>query len=237
MVTNLEEYLRPNPYLRPPQPTPEFWMPPGESRGERPVPLRGRGSSHGHIVLGEFRLDFESRLERHVALAFRARPDTKDLVEQTPRVLYRDDDGVVREHIFDLLVTAWNGMKTAVFVKPSALWRPSMKRMLELIAAQISPQVANRVLPFTEKKLSRADRHNAELIQEYCRQPDADDDAAIAQLIAAMTGPTAIKDLVEDSGLNGYGYRAVVRAIAAGAVRLTKPGMINHSALIERTRS
>jgi len=234
MITNLEEYLKPNPWLRPPRPTPELWAPPEPSRGLRDVPLVSRGSSHGHIVLDDCWLDFESRLERNVALSFLARPDTARVVEQTPRVVYRDDDGEWHEHVFDLYVTRRDGVKSAVFVKPSALLRPAHRRMLELIAAQMSPQIAQMVLIVTEKKLDRAALYNAELIQEVGRDPDPDDDAAIAGLISGMTGPLKIDDLVEASGLHGYGFRAVVRAIAAGKVRLTKLGMIDRSAVIER---
>jgi hypothetical protein len=211
-----------------------LWAPPEPSRGLRAVPLVSRGSSHGHIVLDECWLDFESHLERNVALAFLARHDTAQVVEQTPRVVYRDDDGKYREHVFDLLVTKTDRTKVAVFVKPSALYRPEHRRMLKLIAEQMSPQVAHEVLPVTEKKLRRADLYNAEFIQEVSRDPDPDDDAVIAGLISDLTGPVKIDDLVEASGLDGYGFRAIVRAIAAKKIRLTKPGKIVRSAWIER---
>ena len=131
-------------------------------------------------------------------------------------------------------MTKTDGTRTAVFVKPSQLVKPSMRRMLDLIAAQMSPRVAQRVLLVTERKLGRADRHNAELIQEVRREPYPEDDAVIADLLADMDGPVRIADLVEDSGLNGFGFRAVVRAIADGKLRLLKRGMIAHSALVER---
>lgn len=232
---NLEEYLRPNPYLRPPQPCPEFWVPPGPSRGLRQVPLRSAGSSHGHIVLEDCVLDFESRLERNVALAFLARPDTRHIVEQTPRVQYVNDDGEVQEHVFDLMVTRKDDVKVAVFVKPFDLLRPWMHRMLERIKEQLSPSVAQKLLVVTEKKLSRADVYNAELIQEVGRQPFPEDDARIAELIAGMTRPAAIADLVEPSGLHGSGFRSAVRAIAAGTITLTKPVMITPAAVVTRT--
>jgi hypothetical protein len=157
-------------------------------------------------------------------------------VEQTPRIVYRDDDGEYREHVFDLQVTKTDRTKWAIFVKPSELVRPAHKRMLRLIAEQTSPQVIQKILIVTEKKLRRADLYNAELIQEVRRDPDPDDDKKIARIIGAMTGPVKIDDLVKASGLDGYGFRAVVRAIAAGKVRLTKRGMIVHSAWVEHVR-
>jgi hypothetical protein len=235
MLTHLEEYLKPNPYLRPPRPCPELWAPPEPSRGLRHIAMRSRGSSRGHIVLENgYWLDFESRLERNVALAFLARPDTVDVVEQTPCVEYVDDDGELHEHTFDLCVTRAGGAKTVVFVKPSALLRPAHRRMLHLIAEQMSPQVAQQVLLVTEKKLNRADLYNAEFIQEVKREPNSDDDAVIARLITGMHGRVGIADLVEASGLHGQGFRAIVRAIAAGDICLTAPGMIAPDAVVER---
>jgi hypothetical protein len=172
-----------------------------------------------HIVLDDCWLDFESRLERNAALAFLARPDTAHLVEQTPRIGYRDDDGEYREHVFDLQVTKTDRTKWAIFVKPSELVRPAHKRMLHLIAEQTSPQVIQKILIVTEKKLRRADLYNAELIQEVRRDPDPADDKKIAGLIGAMARPVKIDDLVKASELDGSGFRAVVRAIAAGRMR------------------
>lgn len=236
MEKMLEEYLKPNPHLRPPRPCPELWTPPEPSRGLRPIAMRSRGSSRGHIVLEDCWLDFESRLERNAALVFLARPDTAHVVEQTPRVVYRDDDGTFHEHIFDLRVTRTDGTKVAVFVKPSKLVRATMRRMLELIAEQMSPQVAQKILLLTEKKLSRADLYNAEFIQEARRDPDPADDAAIATLIAGMTGQVMIEELIEASGRDGYGLRAVVCAIGAGKLRLINPVMITRSAFVERVQ-
>lgn len=237
MITDLEEYLRPNPHLREPRPCPEFWIPPLPSQGMRALPLVSRGSSHGHVVLDDRWLDFESRLERNVFLAFAARHDTRHLVEQTPRVVFRDDDGVYREHVFDLQVTKTDGLKYACFVKPAALVRPIHRRMLALIAEQTSPKVVQRILPpITERKLTAVDLYNAEIIQEYLRFPDPDDDEVVCDLIGRMREPTKIDDLVNASGLHGYGFRAVVRAIAARKVRLLTPGKIARSAWIERIR-
>ena len=235
-MLNVEEYMKPNPYLRPPRPCPELRAPPEPSQGLRHIAMRSRGSSRGHIALDDRLVDFESRLERNVVLAILARPNTAHVVEQTPRVTYVDDDGKTHEHVFDLRVIRTDRTKVAVFVKPSELVRPAHRRMLRLIAEQMSPEVANEVLLVTERKLSRADLYNAELIQEVRREPDPDDDAVVARLISDMTGPVNISDLIEISGLHGYAFRAIVRAIAAGEIRLTDPGMITPTARIERHR-
>jgi hypothetical protein len=234
-MLTLEEYLAPNRFLRPPRPCPELWTPPAPCRGLRKISPRSKGSTRGHIVVDNVRIDFESRLEKFTALVFRARPDTTDVVEQSPRVTFVDDSGVVREHVCDLRVTRTDGFRTAVLVKPSIKVASSgIDRIRDLIAEQMPAGLADGVLLFTEKKMTRADRFNGEWIQAACTHPDPDDDAIIADLIGRMDGETRIEDLVRQSGLHGFGFRAVTRAIADGRLRLTTHCMITRNAVVVR---
>jgi hypothetical protein len=234
-MLTLEEYLAPNPHLRPAMPCPELWTPPAPCRGERKISLRSKGSTRGHIIVDNVRVDFESRLEKFTALVFRARPDTAGLVEQTPRVIYVDDDGVVREHVCDLRVTRTDGFRIAVLVKPDAKVASSgVERIRDLVAEQMPPDVADGVLLFSEKNMSRADRFNGEWIQAACSCPNPNDDAIIAGLLKRMNGETIIEDLVQQSGLQGFGFRAVTRAIADGRLRMTKHCMITRAATVIR---
>jgi hypothetical protein len=96
----------------------------------------------------------------------------------------------------------------------------------------MSPKIAGELLIVTEKKFSRADLYNAELIHSVFRTPFPEDDKVILALIRKMKGPAPIADLVAKSGLQGYGFNAVVRAIAAGHLALTQQTMIVHGALV-----
>ena len=230
-----EEYFAPNPHLRPPRPCPELWTPPAPCRGLRKISPRSKGSTHGHIVVDNVRVDFESRLEKFTALVFRARPDTAAIVEQTPRVTYVDDDGVVCNHVCDLRVTRTDGFRTAILVKPSIrVVSSGIERVRDLLAEQMSPDDADGVLLFTEKQMTRADRFNGEWMLAACNHSDPDDDAIVANLIERMDGETCIEDLVRRSGLHGFGFRALTRAIADGRLRLTKHCMITRDAFVVR---
>lgn len=233
MPTTLEDYLKPNQFLRPPRPCPELWTPPAPCRGLRKISPRSKGSTHGHIIVNNVRVDFESRLEKFTALVFRARPDTGDIVEQTPRVTYVDDDGVVREHVCDWKVTRTDGFRTAILVKPSIrVVSSGIERTRDLLAEQMSSDDADGVLLFTEKNMTRADRFNGEWILAACNHADPGDDAIVADLIERMDGETRIEDLVRQSGLNGFGFRAVTRAIGDGQLRLARHCMITRDAFV-----
>jgi hypothetical protein len=88
----------------------------------------------------------------------------------------------------------------------------------------------------TEKRLSRADRYNYELYYAVHREEWPEDDAVVASLIKKLKGPAPIEKIVEKSKLDGYGFNAVVRAIAAGRLDLVKPRdvLITHEAMVIR---
>ena len=49
-----------------------------------------------------------------------------------------------------------------------------------------------------------------------------ENDAAFAKVVGKMNGQASIGELVERSGLGGYGFDAVVRALFAGQLRLVE---------------
>ncbi len=49
-----------------------------------------------------------------------------------------------------------------------------------------------------------------------------------------MNGQTSIGELVERSGLGGYGYDAVVRALFAGQLRLVEYCLLDFDTLLTR---
>jgi hypothetical protein len=232
-MMTLKEYLNPNTAVREPVLSPEWWTPPAPSLGLRHFTFASKASSRGVLIADNRCIEFESRLERNVTLVFLARPDTLRVIEQSPRVEWVDENGGVREHIFDLQVDRRDGVRIAADVKPSAKVSSSgIRRLHSAIAVQMSPKVAGQLLVITEKKLSRADLYNAELIHSVFRNHFPDDDKVILALIRKMKGPAPISDLVAQSGLQGYGFNAVVRAIAAGHLSLEQQTMIVHGAFV-----
>lgn len=228
-----QQYLKPNDAVRPPAPSGEVWTPPQPSKGERTFKLTSKGSVRGFVVLDGVRVNFESRAEYKACLVIRARPDTVRVVEQSPRVQYLDGVGKLHTHVFDLKVFRRDGSIVAVDVKPAARVESSgIRETHSLIARQISPKIASRLLVFTERMYTRADFYNSELMLGVGRQHCPEDDEAILKLVARMKGPMKIGDLVAKSRLNGYGFNAVVRAIAGGRLVLTERRLIDYAAVV-----
>lgn len=232
-MMSLEQYLTKDASLRPPVPTPTRWTPPQRSRASRRISMRSKGSSRGAFVANGFSIVYESKLEYWVGLACLARHDVADLLDQPPAVEYVDDDGVVRQHTFDYLVTFIDGTRVLVAVKPNSKVQSSgIDRIVELVAEQISPSVADHVVLITEAKLTADDRFNAELIHAVRRGTNSKDDVVIARLVGRLRNTTTVRSLVDASGLNGHGFGAVVRAIASGRLCLTEPCRIDYDAIV-----
>lgn len=234
-----KEYMRPTAAIRPPLPCPDLWTPPAESGWLREFKFASKASSRGVLVAKGRRINWESRGERNALLKFLADRDTIKVVEQSPRVEWMDEWGEMHEHVFDMLVTKRVGRsgvsKVAVDVKPESKVKSSGIRKLHLVLCdQMSSDVADELLVFTEKKFTAADLHNVELFYSVFRQEYPDDDAVILGLIRKMKGPTRIADLVAASGLDGYGLNAVARAIAVGHLALVDPVRITASAVVSR---
>lgn len=233
-MLTLQEYLTPDPSLRPPPPSPEFILATKPSRASRKISLNSKGSVRGFFVSNGYENWYESELEHRVAIAFLARPNVRDVVDQPPAVSYFDEDGVLHEHTFDWLVVT-NPSKYLVAVKPSELVAESgIEHIVELVAAQISPKIADYVVLVTEKNLTSTDNHNAELIQLARRDDLPGDDAVITKLARKLRRATTIARIVEASGLGGHGFNGVVRAIADGRLDLAAYGIIDYDAVVKR---
>jgi hypothetical protein len=143
--------------------------------------------------------------------------------------------------VFDMLVTKRVSRnvveRVAVDVKPAAKVKSSgIRELHKVIGRQISPEVADELLVFTEKKLTRADRYNVGLFHTVFKQEYPDDDRAILGLIRKMRRPAPIADLVGKSGLDGYGFNACARAIAVGHLALVSPVHITRKAIVAPVR-
>ena len=234
-MNTLEQHLKPDPNLRPPGPPQRLWIPPVKSRGTRKVALGAKGHSSGAFVADNFVTAFESGAEKKTAFAARAWPGVRDVIDQFPKVKYRDDDGEWHTHTFDYLVVFDDDNKTAVSCKPWELVASSeIRRIHKLLAAQMSPAVANRINLVTERNISDADWFNAELIQSVRRDPNPADDALIERLTAGLVGTTTIGELACASCLKGYGFRAVVRLIASFKLTMAERVRITHDARVRR---
>jgi hypothetical protein len=225
----LEEYLTPDPSLRAPVSEPIFIPDVPASRSSRKINLHSKGSVRGFDFFDGRQTWYEAELEIKFGLLAKARPGVTEVVEQPPAVQYVDDDGVVRRHTFDWLVV--NGCRQLVAVKPAALVEKSgILRIRELVAAQISRSVADEIVLFTEEKLTAVDLFNAGLMHHVMKEAKTfpDDDAVVTKLAKRLRRPATIASLVERSKLDGWGFKAIVRAIVDGRLRLVEYDKIDY---------
>ena len=195
-------------------------------------------SIHSALPLRTFDLHqvcYEGALERCCLVVGRLRPDILEVAEQPPAITYIDDAGRKRRHIFDFRFTTTDGKRLLAAVKPSALIAVSgIDRIVELVAEQISPSVADFLVLITEEKLSRVNLFNVQAVNMATRDLCAENDAALAKVIRKMNGQASIGELVEKSTLGGYGYDAVVRSVFAGQLRLVEYCKLDFDTLLTR---
>lgn len=88
------------------------------------------------------------------------------------------------------------------------------------------------MLLLTDLDLSPIDLFNAKVVHHARRDPWSEDDAAMARLLRRLKGEITIGELTAKVGLGGYGFHAVVRAIANGNLRLLEYGMLDDSCVV-----
>ncbi len=211
-----------------------YWKPPGESVKTRTPSRRSRFSSRSSIVGGAEprRIYCEGGLEEKAAYVFTTHRDVADVREQPAPVRFTDEYGAPHKHTFDFLVMLKSGRKIAVQIKPSifeAKWRP----LIQQVAAQMSCQFADAAVLMTDRDFDPVRVHNAMLIHAVRRDPPGTHDDRMHELVCGLTGSTRIGQLVENSGLAGYAFRAIVRLIADGELEMSG-GRIDYSTLVMR---
>ena len=237
-MLTLEEYLTPDPSLREPAPEPLFIPDTLSSRASRQIALHSKGSVRGFDFFDGRKTWYEAELEWKCGVVAKAHPEVVDVVEQPPAVRYIDDAGDERRHTFDWRFIKADATKWLVAVKPAALVEKSgIQRIIDLVASQTPRTTADYIVLFTEDKLTVVDLFNAELIHHVDKNEFPDDDAVVAKLIKRLRGAVTIASLVERSKLGGYGFNAVVRAVADGRLRLVEYRKIDYDAVVTRGRA
>jgi hypothetical protein len=232
-MMTLEEYLTPDPSLRDPRPCAEFIPDAPPSLSSRQISLHSAISVHGWEFFDGRKVWYEAELELCFALLASMRPDVEEVAEQPPAVVLIDDKGRERRHTFDFQLKLTTGSTGLVAVKPAALvGETGIDRTVELIAEQIPPSRADWVLLFTDLDLSPIDLFNAQAVHHARRDPWPEDDADMARLLRRLKGETTIGELAAKSGLGGYAFDAVVRAIADGKLNLVEYGMLDDDRVV-----
>jgi hypothetical protein len=233
LMTILEQYMAPDPNLREPRPEPDSLVDTLPSVSSRTISLHSAVSVHGWDFFDGRKVWYEAELELVFALLAKMRPDVAGIAEQPPLVTFIDDHGRQRWTVFDFLLKMKDGTRGFVAVKPFALVdETGIDRVVELTAEQISPSLADWVVLFTDQDLSPIDLFNAGAVHYARRDPWPEDDAALAKALHSLKGEITIGELASKLGLGGYGFDAVVRAIADGKLRLIEYGRLDDDLVV-----
>jgi len=209
---------------------------PDASRGDRKTQVGSTQHFTGGGVFGDgsgVRVGTESNLEKKALLLLSARPTTLDVVEQVAFEWY-DEHGEYHTHYTDLVVTQTDERVVGYAVRPSQ--RAGLKYTTKL--ARIKEQairegVVNDFRLFTEQDVCPVELFNAQLIHGV-RRPDCFADPVLQDVAGASAGVTTIGDLVDQSGLEGMGFRAAVRLIKSGHLQMVRHERIKRSAQVFR---
>lgn len=178
-------------------------------------------------------MDIESFTEFQVALALLARPSVVSLENQVPFEYCLGDE--VHWHFFDFRATLRDGSRTVIMVKSAYRHsQPEVRDELAYIASQVTADFADRVVVLTEKNLDAAEIYNAEMMHEM-RRPEPLVDAAARRAIQGLIGSVRISDLVEHIGQAGQGFRAIVRLIRSGELKINRRVRLSYDSMVIRS--
>lgn len=177
-------------------------------------------------------MDIESFTEFQVALALLARRDVVNIENQVP-FEYRIGEKV-HYHFFDFRATLRDGLRFAIMVKSAYRYAQlSIQDELAYIANQVPADFAQKVVVLTERDLSPAEIYNAEMMHEM-RRPDPFVDGDARRVIRGIHGAVRVGDLVDHIGHGGQGFRAVVRLIRSGDLKVHRRTRISHDCMVTR---
>ena len=210
---------------------PSGFTPPLPSTADRSVAVSSKAHFCGHVVIGDGSgrgaisgipariVLVESHLELCWCLCLALHRDITDLREQVAFEWF-DEDGVYHTHFFDLLVTRTDGSRIACAIRPAAQAGGHFAQQLCRIAAQVrASRFAADVRLLTERDIDPVKLHNAWVLHGV-RISDPLADAAAAEVLAGMSGSAALAELTARIGAGVSGFRALLRFVRSGHLRL-----------------
>lgn len=205
------------------------------STGQLNVSLGSNISMRGHIITPDNRvMIYHSRTEHDAIMAHMYRPETRDLREQV-KFEWHDEAGEVRSHYFDFVQHTTDGRKLAYMVKAAARVRGSFAEKAPIIACQaIDRGGYDDVRLLTEKDIDPVELANAMLIHGS-RRPDPVPDEAAARAVDMLEAAVTVGELVLRIGHHGMGFRAIVRLIGRGVLRLRDDERVTYASVVFRT--
>jgi hypothetical protein len=204
---------------------------PEASSGDRSTQVGSSYHFTGQIIVGDGPgrcLGTESNLEKKGALILSTRPETAAIFDQ---IAFRwcDENKIYRTHYIDLVVQQCDGDWVGYAVRPTKFATVEYIAKLARIKAQAKLQsFLSDFRLFTEEDVDPTELFNAELLHSV-RVTDPDADEIAKRVVSKCSGVTAIGVLVTETGLDGMGFRAVVRLIRSGHLKLVQHERITYA--------
>ncbi|GGF71083.1 hypothetical protein GCM10011402_24560 [Paracoccus acridae] len=133
-----------------------------------------------------------------------------------------------RTHYFDLLVEQVDGRRIAYPVKPEVRLTPKFMAEIAQVAQQAKMSgFVDDVRLLTDVDLDPIELSNARLTYGM-RKPDAEADAAAADVLAGSAGVASLGELTARIGLGARGYRALIRLVRKGRLRSVRHERLTH---------
>ncbi|QPZ91775.1 PDDEXK family nuclease [Thioclava electrotropha] len=202
---------------------------PEPSTAGRKINRHSREHCTGQILVGPGGgriVHLESHLELCWCLTLMGRESTADLREQVG-FGWEDEQGTMRRHWFDFLVTEVDGSRLAYSVKPQVRVTERFLHEMSRIAEQARESgFVDDVRLLTDENLDRIDLFNAKLFFAY-RRPEPAADRLAHEIHDAMSGLCKLGELVAYFDEPGDGFRAFVRRIQSGHLKLARHEQIS----------
>ena len=217
-----------------------FWDDPRPSRAVKPVPKSG----HGHFVVQMVIHDTDEQPgqismcgslgEYRTRLIALAEPDTIDVIEQVGPFPWTDEKGERHHHYIDQIVVKNDGRRLGLTDKPYRRVTPAFQAEIAQVDAEARKRGAiNRLYLVTEYARDPIKLYNADLFRG-CRDADPEADALALAVVTDLSGDVPLQSLVAEINRGPRGFRALVRLIRQGILRLAQEEKIKPTTLVIR---
>lgn len=215
---------------------------PGASRAMRNVPAASSAHCTVTAVLGDGagqRMQGESWLETSAQYLLNAMPNVVAIQEQV-LFFYGWKPEEERQHVFDIIATLQDGLKIGFTVKPEARLVSGrfLEEMQEVSWWAVEKGFVDEVRLITERDIDNIDLRNAQVLAAV-READPEADALALSFIDGLPvgAGHSLRRLTIDIGMQGRGYRALLRLIRNGMLRPMSRGLIGPEMVVARTEA
>lgn len=201
--------------------------------------IQGASSAHctANTVLGSgagVRFEAESKLELRNLYLLNAMKNVAKLQEQV-RFFYGWDPKNPSQHVFDVVATLDCDARIAFTVKPevrlvSGRFEAEMQEVTWWVHKH---DFADEVRIMSEADVNSVDLRNAKILAAV-REPDEQADLVALEVVKRLPngGGQSLRDLTLSTGMSERGYRALIRLMRTGVLRLQNHQVIGPKVVV-----